>query len=586
MKGKSMKETITNLKNVYNNYGKDYKKSLIKITLYSIYGIFTNIVIPLLSAKFIISFTNSMFKQAIYMSVVILVVGLFERVKIVLIRKNNQIFRRGTVRNIQMSLGREILDLNQESLDSTSSGTFIQRLTNDTEKMSRIFTNGMVITIKFLSCVGSFIAVLIIDYHMFLFYVVASSILTILNYIKHEKVGEKDKELRKENDRVAGLTGELVRGARDIKMLYAKESFMKNLDEKIMLQNEKTFEMRNIDMNYNFIIGDIELILELITVILLILLIKNNILTVAVAIAIYNYKKTVLTNFMDIVSELLEECKNFNISCERIFSIINSKDFKKETFGKEEITNIEGNFEFKNVKFGYNEELVLDNLSLKINSGQTYGIVGKSGAGKTTIFNLLNKLYDIKSGSILIDGKNINDLSEKSIRGNITIISQSPYIFNMSIRDNLKLVKDDVTEEEIESACKLACLDDYINRLPDKLDTIIGEGGVNLSGGQRQRLAIARALVQNTKIILFDEATSALDNDTQSKIQKAIDNLKGKYIIIIIAHRLSTIVNCDKIFILEKGRISSSGTHKALIKNNKYYRKLCETELVENNSKR
>ena len=581
-----MKETITNLKNVYNNYGKDYKKSLIKITLYSIYGIFTNIVIPLLSAKFIISFTNSMFKQAIYMSVVILVVGLFERVKIVLIRKNNQIFRRGTVRNIQMSLGREILDLNQESLDSTSSGTFIQRLTNDTEKMSRIFTNGMVITIKFLSCVGSFIAVLIIDYHMFLFYVVASSILTILNYIKHEKVGEKDKELRKENDRVAGLTGELVRGARDIKMLYAKESFMKNLDEKIMLQNEKTFEMRNIDMNYNFIIGDIELILELITVILLILLIKNNILTVAVAIAIYNYKKTVLTNFMDIVSELLEECKNFNISCERIFSIINSKDFKKETFGKEEITNIEGNFEFKNVKFGYNEELVLDNLSLKINSGQTYGIVGKSGAGKTTIFNLLNKLYDIKSGSILIDGKNINDLSEKSIRGNITIISQSPYIFNMSIRDNLKLVKDDVTEEEIESACKLACLDDYINRLPDKLDTIIGEGGVNLSGGQRQRLAIARALVQNTKIILFDEATSALDNDTQSKIQKAIDNLKGKYIIIIIAHRLSTIVNCDKIFILEKGRISSSGTHKALIKNNKYYRKLCETELVENNSKR
>ena len=156
----------------------------------------------------------------------------------------------------------------------------------------------------------------------------------------------------------------------------------------------------------------------------------------------------------------------------------------------------------------------------------------------------------------------------------------------MSIRDNLKLVKDDVTEEEIESACKLACLDDYINRLPDKLDTIIGEGGVNLSGGQRQRLAIARALVQNTKIILFDEATSALDNDTQSKIQKAIDNLKGKYIIIIIAHRLSTIVNCDKIFILEKGRISSSGTHKALIKNNKYYRKLCETELVENNSKR
>ena len=576
-----MKETLTNLKKVYNNYGKEYKSALIKITIFSVYGIFTNIVIPLLSAKFIISFTDSKFKQAVFMSIIILIVGLFERTKILLIRKNNQIFRRGTVRNIQMSLGREILTLDQESLDSTSSGTFIQRLTNDTEKMSRIFTNGMVIIIKFLSCLGSFIAILIIDYHMFLFYVVASTILTILNYIKNEKVGEKDKELRKENDRVAGLTGELVRGARDIKMLYAKESFMKNLDEKIIIQNDKTFEMRNIDMTYNFFIGNIEQVLEFITVLLLVLFINNNILTVAVAIAVYNYKNTVLTNFMDIVSELLEECKNFNISCDRIFSIINNKEFKKEKFGKEEIKNIDGNFEFKNVKFGYNDKLVLNNLNLKIASGKTYGIVGKSGAGKTTIFNLLNKLYNINSGSILIDGKNINDLNEKSIRGNITIISQNPYIFNMSIKDNLKLVKNDVTETEIVKACKLACLDEYIESLPDKYDTVVGEGGVNLSGGQRQRLAIARALVQNTKIILFDEATSALDNNTQAKIQKAIDNLKGNYTIIIIAHRLSTIVNCNKIFILENGKVTSSGTHKELIKNNKYYKKLCETELVE-----
>ena len=356
---------------------------------------------------------------------------------------------------------------------------------------------------------------------------------------------------------------------------------MKNLDEKIIIQNDKTFEMRNIDMTYNFFIGNIEQVLEFITVLLLVLFINNNILTVAVAIAIYNYKNTVLTNFMDIVSELLEECKNFNISCDRIFSIINNKEFKKEKFGKEEIKNIDGNFEFKNVKFGYNDKLVLNNLNLKIASGKTYGIVGKSGAGKTTIFNLLNKLYNINSGSILIDGKNINDLNEKSIRGNITIISQNPYIFNMSIKDNLKLVKNDVTEAEIVKACKLACLDEYIESLPDKYDTVVGEGGVNLSGGQRQRLAIARALVQNTKIILFDEATSALDNNTQAKIQKAIDNLKGNYTIIIIAHRLSTIVNCNKIFILENGKVTSSGTHKELIKNNKYYKKLCETELVE-----
>lgn len=576
-----MKETFINLKKVYKRYGKEYKSSLIKIFIFSLFGIVTNICIPLLSANFIISFTDSKFEQAIYMSLVILGVYAIENIKILLIRKNNQVFRRGTVRSIQMSLGREILSLEQETLDSNSSGTFIQRLTTDTEKMSRIFTNGMVIIIKFLSAIGAFIAILIIDYHMFLYYFVASLILTILNYIKNEKVGEKDKEFRKESDKVAGLTGELVRGARDIKMLYAKESFMKNLDKKIVIQNEKNFEMRNIDMNYNLFINYIKMVLEFFAVLLLVLLIRNNILTVAIALALYNYRNTVLTNFMDIVSELLEECKNFNISSDRVFSIVNNKEFTKEKFGNEQIDNIDGNFEFKNVKFGYNENLILKDLSLKIESGKTYGIVGKSGAGKTTIFNLLNKLYNINSGSILIDGKDISNLDEKSIRGNITIISQNPYIFNMSIKDNLRLVKNDVTDEEIIKACKLACLDDYIETLSYKYNTVVGEGGVNLSGGQRQRLAIARALIQNTKIILFDEATSALDNETQSKIQKAIDNLKGNYTIIIIVHRLSTIVNCDKIFILEDGKISDSGTHKELIKNNDYYKKLCETELLE-----
>ncbi len=189
-------------------------------------------------------------------------------------------------------------------------------------------------------------------------------------------------------------------------------------------------------------------------------------------------------------------------------------------------------------------------------------------------------MYDNQSGVISIDGIDIKELDEESIRGNITIISQNPYIFNLSIKDNLKLVKNDITEEEITEACHLACLDDFIESLPNGYDTVVGEGGVNLSGGQRQRLAIARALVQKTKIILFDEATSALDNETQTKIQKAIDNLKDKYTIVIIAHRLSTIVNCDKIMILQNGRIIDSGTHKELLRTNKGYIKLCETEIV------
>ncbi|MEE0015298.1 MAG: ABC transporter ATP-binding protein [Bacilli bacterium] len=576
-----MKETFKNLKKVFKKYGREYKGTLIKNSIFSLFGIFTNICIPIFSAKFIINFTDSKFEQAIYMSLIILVIYAVEIIKIMLIRRNNQILRRGIVKNIQMSLGREILRLEQTTLDSNSSGTFIQRLTGDTEKMSRIFTNGMVIIVKFLSTLGSFIAILIIDWHMFVFYACVSLILSVLNYIKNEKVGEKDREYRKESDKVAGLTGELVRGARDIKMLYAKESFMKNLDEKIVIQNEKHFEMRNVDMTYNLFIGYIKIFLEFIAVLLLILLINNNTLSIAVAIVLYNYRNTVLTNFMDIVSELLDECKNFNISSERVFAIANNKEFKKEVFGDKTLDSIKGDFEFKNVSFGYNENLILKNLSFKIKTGSTTGIVGKSGSGKTTIFNLLCKLYNINDGEILIDGINIEELNEEAIRGNITTISQNPYIFNMSIKDNLRLVKSNVSDEEIVEACKTACLDDFIESLPNKYDTIVGEAGINLSGGQRQRLAIARALIQNTKIILFDEATSALDNATQLKIQTAIDNLKGNYTLIIIAHRLSTIINCDKIFILEDGKISATGSHKELLRDNKYYKTLCEMELIK-----
>ena len=163
----------------------------------------------------------------------------------------------------------------------------------------------------------------------------------------------------------------------------------------------------------------------------------------------------------------------------------------------------------------------------------------------------------------------------------MSIITQNPYIFNFSIKENLLLAKENATDEEIKEACKLARIDEYIESLPDKYDTMLGENGVILSGGQKQRLAIARALLMKTEIILFDEATSALDNETQSEIQKAIDNLQGEYTILIIAHRISTIVNCDRIMLIEDGKISAEGTHEYLLKNNKTYKKLCETEINE-----
>ena len=187
---------------------------------------------------------------------------------------------------------------------------------------------------------------------------------------------------------------------------------------------------------------------------------------------------------------------------------------------------------------------------------------------------------EFNAGDILfIDGENVSELDKESIRNNITVISQNPYIFNVSIRDNLRFVKKDLTDEEMITACKAACLDEFIQALPDRYDTIVGEGGISLSGGQRQRLAIARALIQQTEIILFDEATSALDNITQTRIQEAIEHLKKNYTILIIAHRLSTIIHCDRILYLEDGKVAAEGKHDELLKNSKGYRELYEAEI-------
>lgn len=220
-------------------------------------------------------------------------------------------------------------------------------------------------------------------------------------------------------------------------------------------------------------------------------------------------------------------------------------------------------------------------MSFEIKPNQKIAFVGKSGAGKTTIFNLITKLYSVNKGKILIDNYNINDLDCNSLRNNISMITQNPYIFNFSIKDNLLLVKKTATIKEIRSACKIACIDDFIMSLPNKYNTIIGENGVILSGGQKQRLAIARALLMQTEIILFDEATSSLDNETQFEIQKAIDNLKGKYTILIIAHRLSTIIDCDTILVVDKGKIISSGSHDYLLENCELYKHLYQEELTK-----
>lgn len=572
-----MKNLLNNLKFSWN-YVKGSKKSIILFLISNLFQIGFSIIAPILSAKIVISLTTNEYIRIINIAVIIFLVDYISDIFGYFINIMGSKIYRETMTEIEYDLGRNILMLENKCLDENGSGLFIQRLTGDTSKISTIYSGLIRLLSDIFKYIGLYIAIFIINKVVFIFQILFFVLIYLLQRKKTRDEKERDKIYRVKNERVSGLVGELVRGARDIKMLNSENDFMNELNSKIDSTNRERYSMNKKTYGWNLLIFHVHDIQSLFMILLLVLQMKHGIIISSMALVVYNYSNR-LGYATNTINSLFECIRDFNLSCERIIEVIDGKKFKKEKFGKKHIDKIKGDFSFEHVSFSYDENKVLDDLSFKVKANSTVAFVGKSGVGKSTIFSLLSKMYDVNSGKILIDGIDINLLDKDSIRGNITIISQNPYIFNMSIKDNLRLVKSDLTDDDMIKACQVACLDDFIESLPDKYDTIIGEGGLNLSGGQKQRLAIARALVQKTEIILFDEATSALDNVTQEKISSAIRNMKGEYTIMIIAHRLSTIKSADKIFYISDSKVFMEGSHEYLLKNCKEYKKLYNTEI-------
>ena len=575
-----MKEFIQSLKFTWK-YAKKEKGRIILFGIANLFNVIFSILIPMIDAKIIIELTANHFERLIFMAICLTVNEVLYDLFDFLSRRLSVVVYHHTLEILGMDLGKNILKLENNSLDEHGSGVFIQRMTGDTDKLADVFNHLVSMFSSLVKYIGILIAIFIVNKIVFLFTLIILIIRYLIERARANRRKKDDKLSRKAKDSVSSFVGELVRGARDIKMLNSENDFMKEMNYRIKDFNEKRIRMQNVSWNYrvfSFWVTDISFLL---LIILLAFFIKDKVISISIAMVLYNYVGNVGGSTY-LLGDLLEYIKDFILSCERVKEIIDGDKFKKEQFGEKHLDKVEGHFTFEHVFFKYKEKEVLKNLTFEVKPNETVAFVGKSGAGKTTIFNLLCKMYDVNQGKITIDGINISELDKDSIRGNITIISQNPYIFNMSIRDNLKLVKNNLSDEEMYNACKIACLDDFIQELPNGYDTIIGEGGVNLSGGQKQRLAIARALVQKTEIILFDEATSALDNETQEKIQHAIENMKNEYTILIIAHRLSTIIHADRILYLEDGKIIAQGTHHELLKNCPSYQKLYESEIKKN----
>lgn len=570
---------LTDVKKIWK-YIKKARMSLLGYGIVSILEAASSIVVPLITAKVILSMTSSAIKQLLLSAVLLLIVKLISSIlvffKAIFYRK---IYHK-TLIGLQTSLASKILDIEIEEINKNTSGLFINRLNKDTSEISSVFMQYAYYLSYFLSGIGVLISIFVQNKYLFVYSCLASLITFSIDRVKISKQYKVKKEVNIIEEKNTGLTSELIRGIKDIKVLNANEQILNEITNEMVKSSEKQMKILQINGLYGFIERNIGALLDFFFIVFGIVLYKESLLTIPEFVIIYNFQNKVKYS-LDGIVQLLEYNKKFVISADRIFEIIEEDKFKKETFGNKVVEKLNGNIEFKNVYFGYDKNKVIKNMNFKVKPNQTVAFVGKSGAGKTTIFSLLTKLYEVDKGEILLDGNNINDLTCDSIRNNMSMITQDPYIFNFSVKDNLLLANNKASMKEIRNACKLACIDDYIMKLPRKYNSVIGENGVMLSGGQKQRLAIARAILKKSEIILLDEATSALDNETQSEIQNAINNLTDSTIL-IVAHRLSTVIDSDTIFIVDDGKIIKKGSHKELLKSSNEYKKLYEKEIKSN----
>lgn len=478
-------------------------------------------------------------------------------------------------KNVLKDLYRKISDMPAVAFEQMGVGEFINRMTTDPDRvmdlLSRLMKMACRAIVIIVVLVIAFKSSVILGFEIIVF----SIIMGFVSYKYFPKIKKTQEEIKKESDLQVKTATENLTGIREIKALGIK----KNIEDRLFLNIDRLFtnqrKMKKYEIGYYYSNNFIYFVLQAMILATSGYLVVTNKLTYALFIVIESYIWR--------IDELVESLSDFGIyynkvsvSLNRIDEIVNNRLYNDETFGNKELVDTKGVVKFNNVYFKYsdNEDYTLKGLNMTIAPHKKIAIIGRSGNGKSTIFNLLLRYFDASKGTITIDGINIKDLTEESLRNNISIIRQTPFLFNLSIIDNFRLVKKDVTLEEVREVCKKAYIDDYIMSLPNNYDTIIGEGGVNLSGGQKQRIAIARTLLINTKIILFDEATSALDNESQEYIKQTIDNLILDHTVIVVAHRLSTIVDSDIIHVINDGVLEASGTHKELMNSSDTYRML------------
>ena len=491
----------------------------------------------------------------------------------------------GVAHDLQKNIQAEVLDsiikADTKLIDKKHSGKFISNLTFDVSLITNLVSTGLLnVTKDTLTLIGLLTVMFYQNWKLSLIAIIMIPLASFFARNLGKRMGKVTTELQEKAGNLTTYLLEIFKNHKLIK-IFQKENYENQRSEKFLN------ELKEKGKKTNIVLTRASPIMETLTGIMIAgLIYYSGKLIISNELAINNFFSFLAA--MMLAYQPVRSLATLNISinsslsaAKRVLPIIDHKNEIFEKSDDKDLKIIEGSVDFKNVSFKYDtkEDSALNLINLKIKGGKMTSLVGYSGAGKSTILNLIPRFYDCNSGDILIDGQSIYKSKLSSLRKNISLVSQDVTLFDDTIINNISYADLNASEDEVKKVAKLSFADDFIQRLPDKYNTLIGENGLRLSGGEKQRISIARAMLKKSKILLLDEATSSLDSETENKIQKALSILIKDRTAVIIAHRLSTILNSDNIYVINNGKVIGVGTHSELLSNSEIYKSFYQKQI-------
>ena len=489
--------------------------------------------------------------------------------------------RNGVVKNIRNDIYEKMIKLSLSFYSEKKRGDIVARISSDVQELDNSFLSIFELIVKDpLMVLFTLISMFLISPKLSLFVIIFIPICGFVISVVGKSLRRKSLKVQKEQGQFISLVDETLSGMKILKIFNAEKKFFKKFTD----STNRFYKFSNSVLNRKNLASPLSEFLGISSIAGVlwfggIMVLKENSLDASAFIVYLGLAYNILTPAKSL-SRATYKVKKASAAAERIFHIIDNETMVVEDENAQNIESFSSGIEINNITFSYEDEIVVDGLNLKIPKGKSFALVGQSGSGKSTLANLICRFYDVSSGSINVDGINIKNLKKDALRNLIGLVTQDSILFNDSIKNNLLIAKPEATNEEIIECLKIANAWEFVSKMPEQIDSNIGDSGNKLSGGQKQRLSIARAVLKNPPILVLDEATSALDSESEKLVQNALENLMKNKTSLVIAHRLSTIQKADKIIVLEKGKIIESGVHKELMKNDGIYSNLVKMQSI------